>query len=63
MAIVDRPPRQIRVQESDGPPEMEVAAVIDVDELQEARKDPEWVAFHADARAYREHLRQEGRSS
>jgi len=42
---------------------MEVAAVIDVDELQEARQDPQWVAFHEDARAYRERLREEGRSS
>ncbi len=49
--LLDKHPRKVRVQ--DGDDDQAVAAVIDVDEFQEARNDPEWLAFQQEAREYR----------
>lgn len=42
---------------------VDVAAVINVDELQAARQDPRWQAFYQDATDYRAQMLQAGRSS
>jgi hypothetical protein len=41
----------------------DVAAVIDADELQDARDDPKWQAFYQEAVSYRAGLLRAGRSS
>lgn len=41
----------------------EIAAVIDVDDLQDLRHDPEWQLFYKDATEYRSKLQRAGRST
>jgi hypothetical protein len=39
----------------------EAAVVIDIDEFEDALRDPKWQAFLSEAVAYRQKLRDEGR--
>jgi hypothetical protein len=41
----------------------DVVAVIDADELQAARSDPQWQSFYQEAVDYRAQMMQAGRSS
>jgi hypothetical protein len=66
MAIVERHQNPVRVEPHDGnAPEgtAEVAAVIDYDEYEEARREPKWRAFYDAAVAYRKQLIDNGHSS
>jgi len=56
-------PQTVRVQDVDGDAEPEVAAVIDLEEFQDARRDPAWRDFREEALAYRQRLIADGRSS
>lgn len=58
MAIVDVDIDQSKAACQPG----EVVAEIDLDDFQEARRDPRLQAFLAEARAYGEQLEQAGRS-
>jgi hypothetical protein len=56
-------PRRVVVGEADHRDGHEVAAIIPVDELQEARRESKWIAFRERALTERRELREQGRSS
>jgi hypothetical protein len=55
--------RKVRVRAEGHREGHEVAAVIPVDELQKARREPKWLEFRQKALAERRELRAQGRSS
>lgn len=62
MAIRERGP--IQVADDNGHPAAgEVVAEIDLDEFQDARRDPKWLSFRDGALARREQLKRDGRSA
>jgi hypothetical protein len=63
MALHTKPRDVVVSGTGDDADRRELAAVIPVGEFQEARQEPEWLAFRKAALAERQKLRAQGRSS
>lgn len=62
MAITDKRPIQVADKDDRHPAVGEVVAEIELEELQEARKDPKWMSFRDGALKYRAGMKKTGRS-